>query len=208
MTMTDDVLTHDVPSAAVPPPGADELPGGGGLRQVLAPRWRTIVISVALTLAAALTLLFALPRPEPKNVRVVDPSKAIAQAEAVPNFRIYLPSPLPAGWYPNSAWFGTVLDNYFAAPYLHIGYLTPDHAYIGLEQSNGTPRWRFVSTMTAGNVLQDLVTVDGTLWAHVQSSRKAQESLVWYGRDTVVVVSGTTSLANLEMFAASLHVDH
>lgn len=203
MTMTDDVLT-----VAVPPPGADELQGGGGLRQVLAPRWRTIAISVVVTLAAALALLFALPKPDPANVRVIDPSQAIAQAKAVPNFKIYLPSPLPAGWYPNSARFDTALSRKFVAPHLHIGYITPDHSYAGLEESNGMPRWRFVSMMTAGDVFKSLVTIDGTVWAHVQSSRKAQDSLVWYGPDTVVVVSGTTSMANLEAFAASLHVGH
>jgi hypothetical protein len=29
---------------------------------------------------------------------------------------------------------------------------------------------------------------------------------VWYGPDTAVVVTGTTSLAHLKAFAASLHV--
>lgn len=196
---------EDVPPTEVPPPGAD-APRAGGLREVLAPRWRAIAISIAATLAVALALLITLPKPNPATVRVVDPSQAVKQAMAVPDFAVYLPSPLLPGWQPNSARFDTAVNRVTKGPHLHIGYVTPDHAYAGLEEGDSTPRWRFVSAMTAGDVFKELVTIDGNVWAHVQSSRKMQDSLVWYGRSTVVVVTGTTSLANLESFAASLHV--
>lgn len=192
-------------TAQVPPPGAD-VPRQGGLRAPLAPRWPAIAVSVIVTLAVAIALLITLPTPNPATVKVVDPSSAIAQAEAAPGFRIYLPSPRPAGWYPNGARFDTKINSKLSGAHLHIGYLTPDHAYAALEESNATPGWRFVSTMTAGNVFKELLTIDGQVWAHVQSNRKQQDSLVWYGPDTVVVVTGTTSIANLEAFAASLHV--
>jgi len=183
-----------------PPPGADTPPGG--LREVLVPRWRTIGVSVAALVAAALALLLALPRPHPSAVKVINPAKSIAVARTIPNFPLYLPAPLPAGWYPNSSrfsldWIGAVL---------HIGYLAPGGGYVGLEQTTGANKRVFVSTMSAGAVFDGLVTVDGMVWTHLQSDRKTQDSLVWYGPRSVVVVTGTTTVANLERFAASLHV--
>jgi hypothetical protein len=147
-------------------------------------------------------LLIALPRPNADTVIPVDPSSAIEQAEAVPGFAVYLPEPLPAGWQPNSARFELTKDG----PQLHIGYLAPDGGYVGLEEANLPNTWRFVTTRSAGNVFRDLRTIDGDVWAHVHSDRKVQDSLVWYGPNSVVMVTGTTSMANLEQLAASLHV--
>ena len=188
-------------SPEVVPPGTDE-PRGGTIAQVLAPRWRSIAISVGATLVAAVVLLVALPRPHADAVHVVDPSKSIALADGWPDFPVYTPSPLPAGWYPNSARFG--LD--WVGALLHIGYLAPDGGYVGLEQTTGANRKLFVSTMSAGAIFDGLVTVDGTVWTHLQSDRKVQDSLVWYGPDTVVIVTGTASVAELEQLAGSLHV--
>ncbi|MGH8889771.1 MAG: DUF4245 family protein [Acidothermaceae bacterium] len=190
-------------TAVTPPPGAD-TPLGGGLREVLMPRWRTIAISVVATIAVALALLLALPRPHASAVKVINPAKSIAVARTIPNFPLYLPSPLPAGWYPNSSrfsldWIGAVL---------HIGYLAPDGGYIGLEQTTGANKRVFVSTISAGAVFDGMVTVAGVAWFHLQSDRKSQDSLVWYGPRSVVVVTGTTTVANLERFAASLPVGH
>jgi hypothetical protein len=54
--------------------------------------------------------------------------------------------------------------------------------------------------------LKDAVVIDGQLWVQMASDRKQQDSLVWYGPQTTVVVTGTTTLDNLKAFAASLHV--
>ena len=181
------------------PPGADAQRFGS---PVFAPRWRSIAVFAGLVLAVALTLLLALPGPNPASVRVVDPSRAIAQASAIPGFPVYVPSPPPSGWFPNSARF----DHAQTGPHLHIGYLTPDQAYAGLEESSGANRWLFVDSMAAGAVLKDAVVIDGQLWVQMSSARKQQDSLVWYGPQTTVVVTGTTTLDNLKAFAASLHV--
>ena len=181
------------------PPGADAQRFGSLL---FAPRWRSIVVSAGLVLAVAVTLLLALPKPNPASVRVVDPSRAVAQASAIPGFSVYVPSPLPNGWFPNSARF----DHAETGPHLHIGYLTPGHAYAGLEESSGANRWMFVDNMASGAVLTDAVVIDGQLWVQLASHRKQQNSLVWYGPQTTVVVTGTTTMDNLKAFAASLHV--
>lgn len=188
-------------TAVALPPGVD-TPPGGSLREVLAPRPRVIGVYAAAAIAVGLVLLFALPRPHANAVKVINPAKSIAVARTIPNFPLYLPSPLPAGWYPNSSrfsldWIGAVL---------HIGYFAPGGGYIGLEQTTGDNKLVFVSTMSAGAVYDGLVTLDGQVWVHLQSDRKSQDSLAWYGPQSVVVVTGTTTVANLEQFAGSLHV--
>jgi hypothetical protein len=183
------------------PPGADE-PRDGPLRQVLKPNRRSIAVSVIAALAVAVALLVVLPRPHAGAVQVVDPGPAIAKAKAVPGFAVYTPSPLPAGWYPNSVRF----DLAKAGPHLHIGYLAPDHGYAGIEEADLANSWRFVTTQSAGAIFEELITIDGHVWAHVHSDRKVQDTLVWYGPNSVVVVTGTASVANLKALAASLHV--
>jgi hypothetical protein len=194
----------DVTTVESCPPGADR-PVGGPLHKVLVPHrrgWRSIVISITVALAVAVTLLITLPRPDAGTVQVVDLGPAVASASKAPDFAVYVPAPLPAGWYPNSVRF----DLAKAGPHLHIGYLAPDHGYVGLEETNTANFWRFVTVMTAGAVFRELITMDGNVWTHLQSDRKSQDSLVWYGPKGVVVLTGTTGLANLKALAASLHV--
>ncbi|HXR42766.1 MAG TPA: DUF4245 domain-containing protein [Acidothermaceae bacterium] len=191
----------DLATSHAQPPGSDE-PSGGSLRQVLKPNRRSVAVAAVAVLAVAVALFVVLPRPHAGAVQVVDPGPAIAKAKAVPGFAVYTPSPLPAGWYPNSVRF----DRAKAGPHLHIGYLAPDHGYVGIEEAHLANSWRFVTTQSAGAVFKDLITIDGDVWAHVQSDRKVQDTLVWYGPSSVVVVTGTASMANLKALAASLHV--
>ena len=197
----------------VRPPGADAtsqvtshatLPATlpGTLRAVLRPSRRSLATWVVAILAVAVGLLVALPTPRADTVIPVDQSSAIEKATAVPGFAVFVPEPLPSGWQPNSARFQTTKTG----PELHIGYLAPDGGYVGLEEANPANSRRFVAMRSAGDVVQDLRTVDGQVWAHLGSDRKLQDSLVWYGPHSVVVVTGTTSIANLEQLAASLHV--
>ncbi len=195
-------------SAAVPrviiqvrPPGADRA-DPATRRDLWRPNRRSLVTWGIAVLAIAIGLVLALPRPNAGTVIPVDPSAAIAQATAVPGFAVYVPEPLPSGWQPNSAGFRQTKDG----PELHVGYLAPDGGYVGLEEANLPNSRRFVTLNSAGNVAVDLRTIDGQVWAHLQSNRKSQDSLVWYGPHSVVMVTGTTSLANLEELAASLHV--
>lgn len=193
----------DVQPALTPvvPPGADPA-YAAGLREILAPHWRSIIALAAATLAIAVALLFALPRPHVDAVKVVNPARAIERAQAMPHFPVYTPAPLPSGWYANSARFG----HDWIGAVLHIGYLAPDGGYAGVEETTGANKHIFVSTISAGAIFDGLVTIDGVVWTHLQSDRKQQDSLVWYGPESVVVVTGTTSVLNLKQLAASLHV--
>jgi hypothetical protein len=160
-------------------------------------------VAALATLAAAIGLLVALPTPRADTVIPVDPSAAISKAKSTPGFTVRLPQPLPAGWQPNSARFQLTKDG----PQLHIGYLAPDGGYVGLEQADMRNVRRYVTVRSAGNVFADLRTINGQVWVHLTSDRKAQDSLAWFGPHGVVMVTGTASVANLEQLAASLHLN-
>jgi hypothetical protein len=188
------------------PPGGD-VPRGGRLAEVLQPRWRSILSLTSVAVVVAIVLLIVLPNSHVGAVKVVDPSAAIAAARQVAPSIVVLPDPLPAGWQSDSAHF----DRTAAGAHLHIGYFGPDHGYDGLEECNFTPAHTnikiFVAQMTADGDLVDLVTINGVIWTHDVSSRKStQQSLIYYGQQTTIVVTGTSSLAELTALATSLHV--
>lgn len=191
---------------AARPPGVDEWPPGEPwrrvVRHVVDPRWRSVVVSVVLVLAVAITLLVALPRPRAGAVKAIDPAPVVAEALAYPGFVAYTPDPLPVSWTPNSARFSTA----WVGPVLHIGYRAPDGGYVGIEQTTGTNSRLFVDTEAAGAVPDGTVAINGVTWWKYQSDRKQQDSLVYYGPSSTLVITGTASDAELQQLAASLHI--
>jgi hypothetical protein len=191
----------DVAIVGLPAPGVD-APAGGALRQVLAVRRGSVLAWIAGGLAAALMLFFLLPRPHADEVRPVDPTAAITAARQQPGFVVYASAQAPAGWHSDSALFHVVKGE----AQLHIGYLAPDGGYAGLEETDARDSWRFVERMTAGGITEGVVRVGDSVWFHMLSDRKNQQSLVWYGPHSTVVLTGVTGLAGLTRFAASLNV--
>jgi hypothetical protein len=190
----------------VVPPGSDN-PRGGTLKQVARPAWRSIVIATALAVVVAVVLFVVLPKPNDSAVKVIDPTSVIEKAMKQAPSIVRLPDPLPAGWRVDSAHFEVTAPG----AHLHIGYAGPDNGINGLEETNFTAKHTdikiFVAQNTADGKLVDLVTINGLIWNHDVSTRlKAQQSLIFYGPTTTVVVTGTSSLANLTALAASLHI--
>jgi hypothetical protein len=190
----------------VVPPGADR-PRGGTLKDVARPAWRSIVTATSIAVVAALLLYIVLPRPHASAVKVVNPSSVIAQAMKRAPAIVHLPDPLPAGWRVDSAHFEVTSPG----AHLHLGFAGPDNGINGLEETNFTAKHTdikiFVAQNTADGKLVDLVDINGVIWNHDQSTRLAsQQSLIFYGPSTTIVVTGTSSLANLTQLAASLHI--
>jgi hypothetical protein len=183
------------------PPGVD--PPGASFAQALRPVWRSIAIFGGLGLVVALTLLVALPRPHAGAVKRIDPMPTIIRAQLLGTLPVFVPSALPAGWIPDSVH----LDAAKGKEHLHLGYQAPDFGIVGVEQTTAR-KWRSVlSQVTAGGEATDYVMINGQRWVRLESPRRTLPSLVWYGpRNEVVIVTGTTSRANLETLAASLHI--
>jgi hypothetical protein len=195
------------PSALIAVPPGSDIPRGGSLKLVGRPAWRPIAIATSIAVIAALVLFVVLPTPHDSAVKVVDPTSVIAKAMKQAPEIVHLPDPLPAGWRVDSAHFEVTAPG----AHLHIGYAGPDNGINGLEETNVTSKHTdikiFVAQNTADGTLVDLVSINGVIWNHDASSRlAAEQSLIFYGRTTTIVVTGTSSLADLTQLAASLHI--
>ncbi len=203
-TLVPSAELHEV--GIVVPPGAD-TPRDATLAQAIRPHWRSISIAMSAALVVAVVLLIVLPSQRSAAVRVVDTAPAIAQARQIAPAIVRIPTPLPAGWHADSSDF----ESAGSGAHLHLGYVGPDHGYNGVEDSNYSSKHAglkvFVAQMTADGAVINTVAIHGVLWVHLISNRKSsQQSLVEYTPTITTVVTGTSSLRNLENLAASLQI--
>lgn len=129
-------------------------------------------------------------RPE----RQVELADAVAGARAAAKFDVIAPRGLPNGWIANSARFGPEA--------WHLGVLTPEDEYIGLEQS----------TTSAKGIVEDFAPKsrpvgEARLAGEVWQVRTEADGDRVYLRDvgeTSVLVIGSASRAELERYVSSL----
>jgi hypothetical protein len=193
---------HVLTELAVPP-GIDAAHGVRlRLRDALRPHWPTIAISTGSAVVVAVALLVGLPSPRAGIATRVDPTATIEAAKRAAPSAIYTPSPLPAGFVPDSVH----LDTSATRMHLHVGFLTPDFGYAGLEEASAPDLRDFTALTTGGGIDKGFVTISGVTWKHMESPRRHQPSLVWAGPHGTVIVTGATDIANLLELAQSLHL--
>lgn len=129
-------------------------------------------------------------RPE----RRVDLADAVAGAQAAATFDVVAPRALPRGWIANSVRSGP--DRW------HLGVLTPDDRYIGLEQA----------TVSAPGIVDDFapksrvtgtVELAGATW-QVRAESDGDRVYVRDFGETSVLVIGSAKRADVERYVASL----
>jgi Protein of unknown function (DUF4245) len=153
---------------------------------------------VVLAVVAAVVLLFA--RPHGRIERPVDLGGSVAQARAA-GLQVSAPR-LPAGWRATSARFSP--DTAEGLPTWHVGYLTPDQTYAGVDVTRGaTPAW------VAGVVGSDAEPsgareVGGTTWQVLDPEGSTLKGLVRAQGDVTTVVSGRASARQLGVLAAAV----
>jgi hypothetical protein len=162
-----------------------------------------MVWSLVVCFAIIGGFLLLLPRPNVNAVKVVSYSEAVVQATRVAPYTILAPEHLSEQWRATSVRL-EVSDNPKVV-HLHIGFVTPNNAYVGLEETNG-PALDFVRVYTNGATPVAFVQVAGRSWQQQERvlGGKDQKSLVMYGTDSTVVLSGTAGWPELEELAASL----
>ncbi|HUS22514.1 MAG TPA: DUF4245 domain-containing protein [Aeromicrobium sp.] len=154
---------------------------------------RTTAIMGALLLGAfAVGQLVTVTPDRPE--RRVELTDAVAGARAAAKFNVIAPRTLPKGWVANSARFGP--DAW------HLGVLTPQDRYIGLEQATTSvsgivddfaPKSRAVRTLkVAGEVWQVRAETDGDR-VYVRD----------FGETSVLVI-GSAPRTELERYVSSL----
>jgi Protein of unknown function (DUF4245) len=162
---------------------------------------RDMVLSLGLVLGVVgLTLLITF-RDEPDDpVRVVDTTPVVVGAATSAPYAVTLPQGVEPQWRPTSARVSVP----GAQPFRwHIGYVTPSDEYAAAGQSNGLPATYLKDERAAGETTQT-VRAGGRTWDVVEREDGKRTSLVSTSRGVTTLVTGTGTLDELKVLAASL----
>ncbi|HET7173541.1 MAG TPA: DUF4245 family protein [Nocardioidaceae bacterium] len=172
--------------------------GSPGRAAARTPATFVAALVVVVAVVAGLWGLGWWQRRTPTNpVPTVRYGATLAQARLVAPFAVLAPAPAPAGWRATSVDWTT----HAGKVSWHLGFLTPDDEYVGLEQSNRTPR-TFVAVSTTARRAGGSRVIDGQSWRVLLSP--SQRALVHDGPGVTTVVTGTGTLAQLAAFVRTL----
>ena len=164
---------------------------------------RDMVISLAVvgSVIAALFLVTYRPKPE-AGPKPVDWQTTAATAQGQATYRLLTPTGLPASWIATSARFQTTAKSE-GHPVWHLGFVTGEQKYAGLEQSDQNPA-TFVREQIDGGQPEGSVTIKGQSWQSFGAGASGYRSLVRPAQGSTVVVQGNASESELEQFAGAL----
>lgn len=158
-----------------------------------------LIVSAALmALVVVVAVLESGDTDDPTPPYKYDADLAAAREHAP--FPVLAPSSLPKGWYATSAGSKT------SGPIFtwHLGVITDEDEYVGLEQSNEASD-TFVAASTKADQPGDPVQISGETWQTLTSGGETALVHVSGGTKPVTtVVTGTAGEDELESYAASL----
>jgi Protein of unknown function (DUF4245) len=123
----------------------------------------------------------------------------LTQARSDAPYPILAPVGLSDRWRATSARY----EPHETATTWHLGFVTPQDAYAGVEQSDGVPR-TFVEEMTNDGAPDGTTEIEGLTWERRLRESKAQRSLVLTQDNVTTVVTGTANWDELQDLAAAL----
>lgn len=132
----------------------------------------------------------------PENpVKTVDYVQVVSDARPAAKFELAAPASLPAGWRATSARFDPRS--------WHLGVLTDDGLYLGIEQVGLSPE-RAIDRFAEGSKSAGTAVVDGETWTVRKGPRDRWTYVREDGDKRTIMVVGTTSRAELERYISSL----
>ena len=155
---------------------------------------------VLLAVVVGFVVLRDLNRSDPADpVRAIDYSADVTFAEREAGFEVLAPETLPQGWIATSARYVPGAEESW-----HLGMLTEDQQYVGLEQAADSPADLVERHVDQNAVEGDPVTVDGARWS-TWSDDGGDLALVREQDGTTTLVVGQDVAADeLAGFVASL----
>ncbi|TCO48262.1 uncharacterized protein DUF4245 [Kribbella antiqua] len=139
-------------------------------------------------------------RPKQETIKAVEYTAQLEDAKKVAPW-VRGPDPLPAGWTATSVEFRTPEQS---PNTWHLGVVTNEKKYVGLEQSNVTGA-KFQSEELGRTSDDGTATVEGVTWQRkVLLDRKGENALVLVGSGATTIVVGDAGYPALEAFASVL----
>jgi hypothetical protein len=137
-------------------------------------------------------------RTSPSNpVEPVEWRPAASYARQEADFRLLAPRRLPAGWYATSVRFDRAEGESW-----HLGILTDEGRYVGLEQTPDSPGTAVEEFVDEEAEQDGEVEIEGQTWQAWYDEE--DRALLLEGRDVTTLVVGTVSQDVLEDFVRSL----
>jgi hypothetical protein len=139
-------------------------------------------------------------RPKQETIKAVEYTAQLEDAKKLAPW-VRGPDPLPAGWTATSVEFRTPEQSPIT---WHLGVVTNEKKYVGLEQSNVTGA-KFQSEELGRTSDDGTATVEGVTWQRkVLLDRKGENALVLVGSGVTTIVVGDAGYPALEAFASVL----
>jgi hypothetical protein len=139
-------------------------------------------------------------RPKSEKVNEVEYTAQLADARKAASW-IRGPEPMPSGWKATSVEFRAPQQSPIT---WHLGIVTDQKKYVGLEQSNVTTRG-FQADELGKTTDDGTSTVAGVVWQRkTLQDRDGEHALVLVGSGVTTIVTGNAGYQALETFAATL----
>jgi hypothetical protein len=139
-------------------------------------------------------------RPKEERIRAVPYTEQLADAKKVAPW-VRGPAPMPAGWTATSVEFRTPEQSPIT---WHLGIVTNEKKYVGLEQSNVTGE-KFQHEELGKTTDDGTSNVGGVTWQRkVLQEREGENALVLVGSGVTTIVVGDAGYPALEAFASVL----
>jgi hypothetical protein len=159
---------------------------------------RSLVWSLVACFGVIAFLAFVTWRPHEEEVRAINYGPKLAQAREAAPYRVLAPEPMPTGWQATSA----DLTAPEGGPVSwHLGIVTADRGYVGLEQSNDAAG-KFTADELGPTEPDSTSTLPG--WQRHRLLERDERALVRTAAGVTTIVTGTTDYATLEQFAQTL----
>jgi Protein of unknown function (DUF4245) len=160
--------------------------------------FRNLIWSLVACFGVIAFLAFVTWRPHEEQVKAIDYGPKLAQAREVAPYRVLAPEPMPAGWQATSA---EVTAPQNSPVTWHLGVITADRAYVGLEQSNG-PAGKFTADELGRTEPDGTSALPG--WQRHRLLERDERALVRTAAGVTTIVTGTADYPTLEQFTQTL----
>jgi hypothetical protein len=198
-------VTSAEPETATQPAAPAQQPvGPKSVRQTVLDMFRSLGLMVVII---AITLIFGPNQIHPGKSSRVQPANFSSDAvgfRQVSGQPALIPAGLPSGWYANGATFtrsGT------STAHLHIGWVTPDKKYVGLDESNAAAPGFIASILgRRGATSTGSVSIAGSGW-DLRTSSTGELALTSTQDAITVVLTGSASADQQQQLAAALQPD-
>ncbi|MFF0264452.1 DUF4245 domain-containing protein [Kribbella sp. NPDC004536] len=159
-----------------------------------------MVGALVICLAVVAFLIIVTWRPKHEQVNAVEYTAQLQDARKTASW-VRGPEPMPTGW--------TATSEEFRAPQQepmtwHLGVVTNEKKYVGLEQSNVTTP-KFQADKLGRTSDDGTSAVAGVTWQRkILLDRKGENALVLVGSGVTTIVTGNAGYPALEAFASVL----